>query len=108
MEMADLNTLWMIVKLIVIATFAAGFRAFIGYAKNRQNELFDHEKALVTVLLGAFLGFIVAVATVLGFTATQETVNDILGSFGLLGFLTAEIEDAAKAVVRWFRARLAA
>jgi len=50
----------------------------------------------------------VAVATVLGFTATQETVNDILGSFGLLGFLTAEIEDAAKAVVRWFRARLAA
>src|SRR3972149_575641 len=98
--MEELNTLWKVEKMIIIVTFAARVGAFIGYAKNRQNELFDHEKALVTVLLGAFLGFIVAVATVLGFTATQETVNDILGSFGLLGFLTAEIEDAAKAVVR--------
>lgn len=85
---------------IVYGALAGAMFALLGYLKQRplpEGEEFDIMKAAPTIVLGAIIGGMLAVA------GTPVSEENVLVQVGVYGFATVVIEYFIKAVLRTIR-----
>ena len=84
-------------EAIIYAVVAAIVFALSGYLKSAKDEEFDATKFIATVLVGALVGVVLYVK---GAAITEEAVAT---QFAAYAGIVVILENALKAVVRWFQ-----
>jgi len=84
-------------EAIIYAVVAAIVFALSGYLKSAKDEEFDATKFAATILVGALVGVVLYVK---GAAITEEAVAT---QFAAYAGIVVILENALKAVVRWFQ-----
>lgn len=73
--------------------FIAGAGYFKSYDENHEKESFQADKFALTTILGAIVG---------GTSGITGMAPDVIVSLPMYAGITAVVENAIKAIIRWF------